>query len=182
MTTLVFVLVWVILGLGLLFIAMSGGPSGASQRLMSTSRAGRRVAMVLFVFSLLLLGAFVPAAVVSAVKDKDDIPEANVSNLTEAEKHGRELFGQRCANCHTLEAANAIAAVGPNLDQLRPNKALVLDAIENGRSRGNGQMAGGLYTGQDADDVASFVAKAVGQADQPAGESGGGESGGGSGG
>jgi mono/diheme cytochrome c family protein len=174
MTTLVFVLVWVILGLGLLFIALSGGPSGASQRLMSTSRAGRRVATLLFVVAVVLLGALVPAAVISAVKDKDDIPEANVSNLTEAEKHGRELFGQRCANCHTLKAANAIAAVGPNLDQLRPNKALVLDAIENGRSRGNGQMAGGLYTGQDADDVASFVAKAVGQADQP-GEASGGE-------
>jgi mono/diheme cytochrome c family protein len=177
MTTLIFVLVWVVLGLGLLFIAMSGGPSGAAGRLMSTSRVGRRVAIVLFAISLVVLGAVVPAAVISAVKDRNDIPEANVSNLTEAEEHGRELFGRRCANCHTLKAANAIASIGPNLDQLRPNKELVLDAIENGRSRGNGQMAGGLYTGSDADDVASFVAKAVGQADQPA-ESGGGESGG----
>jgi mono/diheme cytochrome c family protein len=180
MTTLIFVLVWVVLGLGLLFIALSGGPSGAAGRLMSTSRGGRRVAIVLFALSLLVLGVAVPAAVVSAVSNKDDIPESNVSNLTEAEQHGRELFGLRCANCHTLQAANAIASVGPNLDQLRPNKALVLDAIENGRSRGNGQMSGGLYTGSDADDVASFVAKAVGQADQPADESGGGsgESGG----
>ena len=184
MTTLIFVLVWVLLGLGLLFIAMSGGPSGASQRLMSTSRAGRRVAIVLFGLALVVLGAVVPAAVVSAVSNNDDIPEANVSNLTEAEQHGRELFGQRCANCHTLKAANAIASVGPNLDELRPPKALVLDAIENGRSRGNGQMAGGLYTGQDAEDVASFVAKAVGQSEQPAGSGGesGGEEGGGSGG
>jgi mono/diheme cytochrome c family protein len=173
MTTLIFVLVWVVLGLGLLFIALSGGPSGAAGRLMSTSRTGRRVAIVLFALAVVLLGVAIPAAVVSAVSSRDDIPEANVSDLTEAEQHGRELFGMRCANCHTLEAANAIASVGPNLDQLRPNKALVLDAIENGRSRGNGQMAGGLYTGSDADDVASFVAKAVGQADQP-GESGGG--------
>jgi mono/diheme cytochrome c family protein len=102
-----------------------------------------------------------------------------VTGLTEAEKNGRELFGLRCANCHTLKAANAIASVGPNLDELRPTKALVLDAIENGRSRGNGQMAAGLYTGQDADDVASFVAKAVGQTEQAGG--GGGESGGESG-
>jgi mono/diheme cytochrome c family protein len=173
MTTLIFVLVWVVLGLGLLFIALSGGPSGAAGRLMSTSRAGRRVAIVLFALSLVVLGVAVPAAVVSAVSNSNDIPESNVSDLTEAEQHGRELFGLRCANCHTLEAANAIASVGPNLDQLRPNKELVLDAIENGRARGNGQMAGGLYTGSDADDVASFVAKAVGQADQPA-ESGGG--------
>lgn len=177
MTTLVFVLTWVLLGLGLLFIAMSGGPSGAGERLMSTSRGGRRVALVLFVISMLVLGFVVPAAVVRADKEKDDIPEANVSDLTAAEKEGRELFARRCANCHTLEAANAIAQVGPNLDQLRPNKALVLDAIENGRSRGNGQMAGGLYTGQDAEDVAEFVAKAVGSTEEPSGSAG--ESGGG---
>ena len=38
----------------------------------------------------------------------------------------------------------------------------MLNAIENGKSAGNGQMAGGLYTGEDAEDVANFVAKAVG--------------------
>ena len=141
MTTLIFVLVWVVLGLGLLFIALSGGPSGATEQLMSTSRAGRRVAIVLFAISLVVLGFVIPAAVVRADKNKDDIPEANVSDLTESEKHGRELFGLRCANCHTLQAANAIAQVGPNLDQIRPNKATVLNAIENGKSAGNGQMA-----------------------------------------
>ena len=181
MSTLVFVLVWVVLGLGLLLIAMSGGPTGAAQRLMSTSRVARRIAIVIFALFAVVLGILVPAGVIAAVTNRDDIPEANVSGLTAAEKNGRELFGLRCANCHTLKAANAIASVGPNLDQLRPNKALVLDAIENGRARGNGQMAAGLYTGQDADDVASFVAKAVGQAEQGGGggESGGGESGGG---
>ncbi len=86
-----------------------------------------------------------------------------MTDLTASEKHGRELFGQRCANCHTLKAANAIAEIGPNLDQLRPHKALVLDAIEKGRANGNGQMAANLYTGQDAEDVPRFVAKAVGR-------------------
>ena len=180
MTTLIFVLVWVLLGLGLLFIALSGGPGGAAAQLMSQSRGSRRVAIVLFAIIFVVLGAVVPAAVVSAIANKDDIPEANVSNLTESEKHGRELFGLRCANCHTLEAANAIAQVGPNLDQIRPPKALVLDAIENGRASGNGQMAGGLYTGEDAEDVAAFVAKAVGTSEAPSGSAGGsGESSGG---
>jgi mono/diheme cytochrome c family protein len=174
MSTLIFVLVWVVLGFGLLLIALSGGPTGATQRLMSTSRVARRIAIVMFALLAIVLGVLVPAAVIGAVSNRDDIPEANVSGLTEAEKNGRELFGLRCANCHTLKAANAIASVGPNLDQLRPNKALVLDAIKNGRARGNGQMAAGLYTGQDADDVASFVAKAVGQSEQAGGESGGG--------
>ena len=89
-----------------------------------------------------------------------------MSNLTTAEKHGRELFGRRCSQCHTLSASNAVAQVGPNLDQLRPPKELVLDAIEKGRSRGSGQMAAGLYSGEDAEDVAAYVAKAVGQTGQ----------------
>jgi mono/diheme cytochrome c family protein len=166
MTTLVFVLVWVVLGLGLLLIALSGGPSGALQQLQSQSRGSRKAATVLFALALLVLGVGVPAAVIASVNSRDDIPEANVSNLTSAEKHGRELFGRRCAQCHTLSASNAVAQVGPNLDQLRPPKELVLDAIKNGRSRGSGQMAAGLYSGQDAEDVASYVAKAVGQTGQ----------------
>jgi len=163
MTTLVFVLIWVSLGVGLLLIALSGGPGGALQKLQSQSRGSRRAATILFALAVLVLGIGVPAAVIASVDNRDDIPEANVSNLTAAEQHGRELFGMRCAQCHTLAASKAVAQVGPNLDQLRPPKALVLDAIEKGRARGAGQMAAGLYSGQDADDVAAYVAKAVGQ-------------------
>src|SRR3954452_699039 len=166
MTTLIFVLTWVILGLGLLLIALSGGPSGALQRLQSQSRGSRKAAVVLFVLALLVLGVGVPVAVIASVKSRDDIPEANVSNLTAAEQHGRELFGQRCTQCHTLTASNSVAQVGPNLDNLRPPKALVLNAIKNGRAAGNGQMAAGLFQGKDAEDVASYVAKAVGQTGQ----------------
>ena len=182
MTTLIFVLVWVVLGLGLLLVAFSGGPSGALKQVMSQTRGARKAAIVLFSLLALALGVLIPAAVIAAVSNRDDIPEANVTGLTASEKNGRELFGQRCANCHTLKAANAIAAIGPNLDELRPTKELVLNAIENGRANGNGQMAVGLYTGEDAEDVANFVAKAVGQTEQPGGgegEGGGGESGGG---
>jgi mono/diheme cytochrome c family protein len=166
MTTLIFVLVWVLLGLGLVLIAFSGGPGGALQRVMSQTRVARRIAIVLFAVAVLALGFGVPAAVIAAVSDNNSIPEANVTNLTPSEKRGRELFGLRCSNCHTLEAANAVGAIGPNLDQLRPPKALVLNALKNGRAQGNGQMAANLYTGQDAEDVANFVAKAVGQTGQ----------------
>jgi mono/diheme cytochrome c family protein len=104
----------------------------------------------------------VPAGVIAAVNDRTDIPAANVSNLTASEEHGRQLFGQRCGACHTLKAANAIATVGPNLDQLRPPKVLVLDAIAHGRARGNGNMPAQIYVGKDAQDVANFVAKVAG--------------------
>jgi mono/diheme cytochrome c family protein len=173
MTTLIFVLVWILLGLGLLIIALSGGPGGAVQKLQTQSRGGRRAAIVLFGIALAVLGFGVPAAVIASVDNRDDIPSANVSNLTPAEKHGRELFGNRCTLCHTLAASNAIAQVGPNLDQLRPPESLVLDAIAKGRANGNGQMAAGLYTGQDAEDVAAYVAKAVGQTAKPPASGGG---------
>jgi hypothetical protein len=38
----------------------------------------------------------------------------------------------------------------------------VLNAIQNGRSRGNGQMPAQLFTGQDAVDVAEYVSRVAG--------------------
>jgi mono/diheme cytochrome c family protein len=163
MAVLAFVLLFVLLGLGALFLGMSGGPKGARERMQTQTRRGRRGAMLLFVLSILLLGIAVPAAVIATDKSRDSIPEANVKKLTPLQQRGRELFGERCKNCHSLAAAKATAKVGPNLDDLRPPKALVLDAIKNGRARGNGNMAADLVLGEDAEAVAQFVAVAVGQ-------------------
>jgi mono/diheme cytochrome c family protein len=163
MALLAFTLLFIGLGLGVLFVALSGGPAGARRRMGSQSKRTRRIALFNFVVALLLLGLGIPAAVIATVENRNDIPQANVSNLTAAEKRGRQLFGERCHQCHTLKASDSVAQVGPNLDKLRPPKSLVLDAIHNGRARGNGQMAADLVQGKDADDVAAYVAKAVGQ-------------------
>lgn len=162
-TTLVFTLLFITIGLSVLLVAMSGGPAGARRKLASQSRGTRRLALVNFVLGLLILGLGIPAAVIATVNHRNDIPEANVVNLTKAEEHGRELFGERCRNCHTLKAANAVGQVGPNLDELRPPKALVLDAVTNGRARGNGRMPAALVQGRDAQAVAAFVARVAGQ-------------------
>src|SRR5206468_1588067 len=69
-------------------------------------------------------------------------------DLTAAQVNGRTLFAKNCATCHTLRAVNAVGKVGPNLDQLRPPKELILNAIETGRARGNGQMPADLVAGQ----------------------------------
>ena len=58
------------------------------------------------------------------------------------------------------KASNAVGKVGPNLDALRPPKVLVIDAIKKGRAQGRGQMPAGLVDGQDAQDVAAYVAAA----------------------
>ncbi len=169
MSTLVLVLAFVLLGLGTLLFAMSGGRGGLGSVLHSQSRGSRRLATVGFFASLLFLGFLIPAWVVASVANKEDLPYAQVTGLTEDEKHGQELFGTRCSLCHSLKAANAVARVGPDLDALAPNAQITLDAIENGRSNGNGQMPAGLFTGKDAEDVAKFVAKSVGAAESSGG-------------
>jgi mono/diheme cytochrome c family protein len=162
MTTLIFVLVFVLLGLGVFFVAISGGPSGAGAQIHSQSRAGRRVAVLGFLLALGVLGFAVPAAVIALEKNRDSIPEVDVNGLTPAQQRGQELFGDRCAACHTLAASKAVAQVGPNLDQLKPPKSLVLSTIANGAA-GNGNMPAQIYTGQDAQDVADYVSRVAGQ-------------------
>ena len=74
-TTLVFVLVFVGLALGVLFVAMSGGTSGARARLASQSRGTRRLALVNFILALLILGIGIPAAVIASVDSRNSIPD-----------------------------------------------------------------------------------------------------------
>jgi cytochrome c5 len=171
-STIAFIAAFVVLGLGTLLFAMSGGRGGVGSALHSQSRGTRRFATISFFLSLLVLGVVIPAAVIRAEENSNDIPHAGVTNLTPEEERGQELFGRRCGLCHSLKAANAVARVGPDLDALAPNEQFTLDAILKGRSNGNGQMPANIYTGQDAVDVAKFVAKSVG-ADEAAG--GGGE-------
>ena len=81
--------------------------------------------------------------------------------LTKAEASGREIFGEQCAQCHTLAAANAVGDVGPNLDDLRPDRELVLNAIEHGRTSARGTMPGNLVQGEEMEEVADFVVVAT---------------------
>lgn len=163
MAVLLFVIFWVVVAVALVVIGIRSGRGGAPAT-VNTSRGGRTYWYVGFALVVLGFGIGVPVAS-SLGRDGDAkaIPTADIDDLTPAQEHGRELFHQQCSLCHSLEAANAVAQVGPNLDTLRPTEGLALDAIHNGRARGNGAMARNLVTGQDAEDVAAFVAAAVGQ-------------------
>lgn len=74
---------------------------------------------------------------------------------------GLDLFAENCGSCHTLSAADTSDTVGPNLDELQPDEAQVLAAIENGGT-GSGTMPAKLLTGAEADQVAGFVAANAG--------------------
>jgi mono/diheme cytochrome c family protein len=47
---------------------------------------------------------------------------------------GKAVFQKAgCTSCHTLKDAGATGTVGPNLDQKKPPKALVVDRVTNGK-------------------------------------------------
>jgi mono/diheme cytochrome c family protein len=65
-----------------------------------------------------------------------------------------------CGNCHTLKAAGASGAVGPNLDQLRPTAATVSQIVRTG----SGEMPSfsGKLSGAQIAAVASYVSTVAG--------------------
>lgn len=75
---------------------------------------------------------------------------------------GKKLFMQgavpSCAVCHTLQAAGAAGAIGPVLDELKPDAARVAKALRDGI----GQMPS--YRGKLTDDEMSALARFVAQA------------------
>ena len=79
-------------------------------------------------------------------------------------QQGKVLFGQgavpACALCHALKDAGAEGAVGPSLDELKPDAKRVATALRNGI----GQMPS--YNGKLSDAqiaaLAAYVAKASG--------------------
>lgn len=64
-----------------------------------------------------------------------------------------------CASCHTLAAAGAAGAVGPNLDDLKPSFETVVTQVTNG---GGGMPAfGGELSEQEIRDVAAYVVEST---------------------
>lgn len=157
-----FIAFWVILGLGVFFIAMSGGLRGARDTLQSRSRPGGRMANVLLAVIFGGFGLALPILLLTG-NHANASSQYNGIKLNASDKEGRVLFGQHCAICHTLAAANAVGKVGLNLDTLQPPKSLVLNTVENGLSIGHGTMPAGLVVGKDANDVANFVSTVAGK-------------------
>ena len=79
-----------------------------------------------------------------------------------ASAEGKQIFSQSCGTCHTLGDAGTSGAVGPNLDDLAPDRARVQSAIENGGA-GSGAMPANIVTGQEAEAVAEYVSSVAGK-------------------
>ena len=65
-----------------------------------------------------------------------------------------------CGGCHTLAAADASGAIGPNLDDLKPDEATVKEIVTNGRG-GMPSFSGDL-SAEEIDAVAAYVSSVAG--------------------
>jgi cytochrome c2 len=114
-----------------------------------------------------LLGALATVAIASGCDAQED---ADLDN-------GRALFTDKCGTCHALAEAATTADIGPDLDAAFVNaRAEGMDAdtiegiveaqIANPREADpeatNVYMPADLVTGQDAEDVAAYVADVAG--------------------
>ncbi|MEA2220865.1 MAG: hypothetical protein QOJ35_3491 [Solirubrobacteraceae bacterium] len=160
MAAAIFLLFFIILGLGVVLVALRGGPRGVRETLEAGRRRPLRPAEFAIAGAIALFGLAVPAVVL--LGDQASAGPGG-STLTPDEKAGRELFAQKCATCHTLKDAGAVGKVGPNLDVLAPPEALTLDAIKQGRARGRGQMPAQLLENDEAKKVAKYLATVAGR-------------------
>jgi cbb3-type cytochrome c oxidase subunit III len=75
---------------------------------------------------------------------------------------GKTIFATAgCTGCHTLAAAGSHGTVGPNLDDAKPSKALVIDRVTNGKG-GMPSFKGQLSQAQ-IEAVAEYVSSNAGK-------------------
>jgi mono/diheme cytochrome c family protein len=116
-----------------------------------------------FAVAALGLAIGLPALAILYSKGPRDRTTRGGLVLTADQLHGRDIFTTSCKRCHTLASAEATATIGPDLDRLRPDYDLVIDAVTHGRARGNGQMPAGLTDTQGAKAVADYVHRVAGR-------------------
>jgi mono/diheme cytochrome c family protein len=164
---LAFVALFVSLGLAVVLVAMRGGsrggrsaPAGAGA---GGARRGRRGLGLAIGGVFIVFGALIPVAV--GVSNSTTQAESALGGvqLSAELQEGRALFADNCATCHSLDDSASVGRVGPDMDVLRPQAELTLDAILQGRARGMGNMPALLVEGEEAEQVAQYVEAVAGR-------------------
>lgn len=116
---------------------------------------------------------------------------ANAGGQQPDTQSGQQLFTQSCGSCHTLSAAGTSGTIGPNLDnafaadvqegypqsvienvvldQIRLGSGPIATYTTNKKFTPQTPMPANILEGQDARDVAAYVASVAGQSGYTAG-------------
>jgi mono/diheme cytochrome c family protein len=133
-----------------------------------SSEAMRRAAVLLtiFAFSAGLAGCGggeevspTPETIVGTLPEATTSEEPT-STLEGDASNGAKIFASAgCGGCHTLEAAGSSGNVGPNLDQAKPEPALVIDRVTHGQ--GAMPSFADSLSEQEIADVATYVVEST---------------------
>jgi cytochrome c553 len=161
MEVVAFLAPFVLLGIGAIFVAFSGGPGHAREAYLTKGGRFFRFSMILIYVGL---GLAVPAIVIANREPSEGgTPPIQHVEASSQLEDGKELFRQTCTTCHTLAAANAHGVTGPNLDEIGEiTEERVLQAIKIGGT-GQKRMPAGLLEGEDAEAVAAYVTAVAGK-------------------
>lgn len=161
MEVVAFLLPFLLLGVGVLFVAFWGGPGGAREAYLTR---GNRVFQVAIVAIYVAFGLIVPGLVLANKgEEAGGVGALRTEHLTAEEEEGKTLFKHTCASCHSLAAVNARGVTGPSLDEIgeiQPER--VVNAIKNGGT-GQDRMPSGLLEGEEAAAVAAYVSEVAGK-------------------
>jgi mono/diheme cytochrome c family protein len=161
MEVVLFLAPFALIGIGVIFVAFSGGPGRAREAYLTKGGRFFRFAIVLIYAGL---GLAVPALIIASREPSEGAtaPLKHEEASSQLEE-GKELFRQTCTSCHTLAAANARGVTGPDLDSIgEMTEERVLQAIKIGGT-GQKRMPSGLLEGEDAEAVAKYVTAVAGQ-------------------
>src|SRR3954463_14279673 len=100
----IFLVPWILVGLGVVFVGFSGGPGRARQAYLTR---GSRVFQVTILVIYLGIGVAVPAIILSARSNAQGATsQLQTKHASSQLQRGKTLFRGTCASCHTLAAVN----------------------------------------------------------------------------
>ena len=155
---------WVLIGIGVVFVAFSGGPGAARETYLT---GGRRIFTILIVLVYVGIGVAVPAVVIASRGDREGnspiLSQDKVRDQPASFERGKTLFMENCAACHNLDAAGSRGVTGPDLDKIGTvTPARVISAIKIGGT-GQNRMPAGLLASDNAAAVARYVSDVAGK-------------------
>lgn len=129
-------------GLAGLFIVFAGLSAFYFPR-RSPDFPGNRLGLFAVVTVLLFAGTMAGMVFFAKEEEEGAHAEATAGEPSETEPAatptgdaaaGKAVFASAgCGGCHTLEAAGASGAVGPNLDEAKPDAKLVVERVTHGK-------------------------------------------------
>lgn len=161
MEIVIFLVPWILIGIGIIFVSFSGGPGEARRAYLTRGNRAFTIAIPLIYIAF---GVAVPALALNSRGESTGATGALAhQDLPENLERGKQLFRETCASCHDLDAINANGVTGPDLDQIgeiTPER--IITAIREGGT-GQKRMPAGLLEGENAEAVANYVAAVAGK-------------------